>query len=49
MVTFIIIVWLLLNLFILLLFYTVGKENKELDKQVKSAYKISQLYPKREN
>ena len=49
MVTFIIIVWLLLNLFILLLLYSVGKENKELDKQVESAYKVSQLYPKKEN
>ena len=46
MVTSIIIVWLLLNSFILLLFYSVGKENKELDKQVKSAYKVSKLYPK---
>lgn len=46
MVMSIIIIWLLLNLFILLLFYSVGKENKELDKQVKSAYKVSKLYPK---
>ena len=43
---FIIVVWLLLNLFILLLFYTVGKENKELDKQVESVYRVSKLYPK---
>ena len=42
----IIIVWLLLNSFILLLFYTIGKENKELDKQVESAYRVSKLYPK---
>ena len=47
MVMSIIIIWLLLNLFILLLFYSVGKENKELDKQVKSAYKVSKLYPKK--
>ena len=43
---FIIVVWLLLNSFILLLFYTVGKENKELDKQVESAYRVSKLYSK---
>ena len=47
MVMFIVVVWLLLNSFILLLFYTVGKENKELDKQVKSAYEVSKLYPKK--
>lgn len=47
MLIFIITIWLLLNLFILLLFYTVGKENKELDKQVESAYEVSKLYPKK--
>ena len=47
MVMFIIVVWLLLNSFILLLFYTVGKENKELDKQVESVYRVSKLYPKK--
>ena len=47
MLIFIITIWLLLNLFILLLFYTVGKENKELDKQVESVYRVSQLYPKK--
>ena len=46
MVMSIVAVWLLVNLFILLLFYSVGKENKELDKQVKSAYRVSKLYPK---
>lgn len=46
MFIFIIVIWLLLNSFILLLFYSVGKENKELDKQVESAYKVSKLYPK---
>ena len=40
-------IFIILNLFILLLFYTVGKENKELDKQVKSAYEVSKLYPKK--
>ena len=43
---FIKVVWLLLNSFILLLFYTVGKENKELDKEVESVYRVSKLYPK---
>ena len=43
---FIIVVWLLLNSFILLLFYLVGKENKELDKEVESVYRVSKLYPK---
>ena len=43
---FIIVVWLLLNSFILLLFYSVGKENKELDKEVESVYRVSKLYPK---
>lgn len=47
MLIFIITIWLLLNLFILLLFYTVGKENKELDKQVESAYEVNKLYPKK--
>ena len=47
MLIFIITIWLLLNSFILLLFYTVGKENKELDKQVESVYRVSQLYPKK--
>ena len=47
MLIFIITIWLLLNLFILLLFYTVGKENKELDKEVESVYRVSQLYPKK--
>ena len=47
MLVFIITIWLLLNLFILLLFYTVGKENKEMDRQMKSAYKVSKLYPKK--
>ena len=47
MIISIITIWLLLNLFILSLFYLVGKENKELDKQVHSAYKVGQLYPKR--
>lgn len=42
----IIIIWLLLNSFILLLFYSIGKENKELDKQVESAYRVNKLYPK---
>ena len=46
MLIFIITIWLLLNLFILLLFYTVGKENKELDKQVESVYRVSKLYPR---
>ena len=46
MVMFIVVVWLLLNSFILLLFYTVGKENKELDKEVESVYRVSKLYPK---
>ena len=47
MVMFIVVVWLLLNSFILLLFYRVGKENKELDIQVESAYRVSKLYPKK--
>ena len=47
MLIFIITIWLLLNLFILLLFYTVGKENKELDKQDESVYRVSKLYPKK--
>ena len=47
MLIFIITIWLLLNLFILLLFYSIGKENKELDKQVESVYRVSQLYPKK--
>lgn len=47
MLMFIITIWLLLNSFILLLFYSVGKENKQLDKEVESTYKVSKLYPKR--
>ena len=47
MLIFIITIWLLLNLFILWLFYTVGKENKELDKEVESIYSVSKLYPKK--
>ena len=46
MLIFIITIWLSLNSFILLLLYSIGKENKELDKQVESAYRVSKLYPK---